>query len=247
MTGCPSGSLEVVSGEQSLSHELAHLFGVFHPAVGVRSVMRGYAHDVFDPQMVRVVRLMRSYDFRRGVAALDEATRRQWTAIWDEGHVPDEANSLAKAVHNLGVDALRANNPDAAVARFQEAIAIDKSYASPHALLGIVWSRQGKLDAATAELRLAKSLDFRQLGARSELGYVLVRQGKLEEASWEYRDALMIDRRYAPARLGLAAVYFQAEKYREAWAEVAEMRALGITVPPAFLERLRAKMPEPGR
>jgi hypothetical protein len=247
MAGCPSGSLEVVSAEQSLSHELAHLFGMFHPAYGVRSVMRGYAHDVFDPQMIRVIRLMRGYDFRLGVGTLDEPTRRQWTAIWAEGHVPDEASDLAKAVHNLGVETLRRNDMDGAVARFHEAIAIDKSYASPHAMLGMLLSHQGKLDAAAAELRTAKALDFRQIEARTELGYVLLRQGRYDDALWEFRDTLAIDRRHGRAHLGLAFALFGAQKYREAWEQVVQMRALGLTVPAAFVDGLREKMPEPAR
>lgn len=223
MTGCPAGSLEVVSAEQGLSHELAHLFGVFHPPAGVRSVMRGYAHDVFDSQTIRVIRLMRGYDFRRGVMGLDEPTRRQWSAIWAEGHVPDEPNGLAKAVHNVGMQALQDGKVAEAIPRFQEAIAVDKTYATPHAMLGIVLSRQGRLDEAAAELRAAKALDFRQVEARTELGFVLARQGKMEDAVWEFREALAVDRRLTRARIGLGVALARTGKLDDAIRELRQV------------------------
>jgi len=67
--------------EGVLSHELAHLFGAFHPAAGRSdTVMVGGPADRFDDQTTRVVRLMRGYDFTRGVLALDPETRRAWSA-----------------------------------------------------------------------------------------------------------------------------------------------------------------------
>lgn len=220
MTGCPSAALEVVSAEQSLSHELAHLFGMFHPAAGVRSVMRGYAHDVFDSQTVRMIRLMRDYDFTRGVMGLDAAVRRQWSVIWGEGHMRDEPNGLAVAVHNVGIEAAQAGAVDEAVASFREAIELDRTFASPHAALGFVHSREGRLDDAATELRAAKRLDFRQVAARTELGFVLLRQGKLEEALWEFRETLAVDQRFTRARIGFGIALGQTGKLDDAVQEL---------------------------
>ncbi len=64
-----------------LSHELAHLFGAFHPMTTVDSVMRGGAADKFDDQTARTIRLMRNFDFKRGVMGVDQETRRAWSAI----------------------------------------------------------------------------------------------------------------------------------------------------------------------
>jgi hypothetical protein len=70
-TGCaPFLAKRTPTLEQLLTHELAHLFGAFHPAPGVRSIMRGADPDVWDGQTSRVIRLMRGFDFSRGVDGL---------------------------------------------------------------------------------------------------------------------------------------------------------------------------------
>ena len=73
-TGCvPFLQKRTPTLEQLLTHELAHVFGAFHPAPGVRSMMRGGDADVWDGQTLRVMRLMRGFDFRRGIDGVDQA------------------------------------------------------------------------------------------------------------------------------------------------------------------------------
>jgi len=77
-TGCiDTAVLRNTTPEGVLSHELAHLFGGFHPAAGRSdTVMVGGPADRFDDQTTRVIRLMRGFDFTRGVLGLDPETRR---------------------------------------------------------------------------------------------------------------------------------------------------------------------------
>ncbi len=67
-TGCYETTIfkDLAPPEAVLSHELAHLFGAFDPAMTVDSVMRGGSADRFDEQTIRVLRLTRNFDFSRG-------------------------------------------------------------------------------------------------------------------------------------------------------------------------------------
>ncbi|HET8578601.1 MAG TPA: tetratricopeptide repeat protein [Methylomirabilota bacterium] len=281
MTGCGDAILAAQrTPEQTLAHELAHLFGAFHPSRGVDSLMRPLgAAEKFDDQTSRVIRLMRTYDFRRGVLGLDEAVRRTWSAIYAKGHAADEPNPLASAIRNAGLDLLRSGKIDDGEAALREAVKIDPSFPAPHGDLGLLYSRRGQLDEAVRELRTAKQLDFRQVGAQTELGFVLLRLGKDEDALWEFREALRVDPRFARARVGhgftlargkkfaeaisefreaiklepgnggthvrLAMAFYGNGQYAEAWEAVAQARALGASIPPAFVNALAERMPPP--
>ena len=211
--------------DKTLAHELAHLFGAFHPARGIDSLMRSLgAADKFDDQTVRVFRLMRGYDFSRGVLGMDEVARRAWSAIYAEGHELDEPNPLATAIRNAAVDLLRSGQLDRAEAALHDAVKVNPSFADPHGDLGFVYSRRGELDKAVRALRKAKELDFRQVAAQTELGFVLLRLGKDEDALWEFREALRVDSRFARARLGQGVLLARRKKLPEAIGEFREDR-----------------------
>lgn len=283
MTGCgDTGAAATLTSEKTLAHELAHLFGAFHPARGADSLMRPLgAVDQIDDQTVRVFRLMRAFDFSRGVLGLDEATRRAWSAIYAEGHEIDEPNPLATAIRNAALDLLRLRKLDEAEAALHDALKLSPSFADAHGGLGFVYSLRGELDKAVRALRKAKELDFRQVAAQTELGFVLLRLGKDEDALGEFREALRVDPRFARARLGSGILFARRKKlpeaivelreaikleptygeahlslafafhdhgqYAEAWEAVGQARALGVTVPAAFVNALSARMPSPGR
>ena len=112
LTACPGpNGPALVPPEVILSHEIGHLFGAFHVLPGEPSVMRGGPADRFDGQTSRVIRLMRAFDFHRGVLSLDEPTRRAWSAIYAEGHEPGGPNPLAAKIAIAGMDAYRAGRP----------------------------------------------------------------------------------------------------------------------------------------
>ena len=217
-TGClDTAVLANTAPEAVLSHEIAHLFGAFHPSVGRSdTVMTGGPADRFDDQSARVIRLMRGYDFTRGVLGLDPDARRAWSAIYAEGHRRGDPNPLASALSGAGVELGRTGRVDEGVALVREAIAIDPTAARPRTLLGLLLLRQGRLEDAARELDAAKKINFRETEARTELGFVLLRLGREEEALVELRDVLRIDRRAPRAYVGIGMILAKRERTGEA-------------------------------
>ncbi len=217
-TGClDTAVLANTTPEVVLSHELAHLFGGFHPAAGRSdTVMQGGPADRFDGQTTRVIRLMRGYDFTRGVRALDPETRRAWSAIYAEGHARGEPNPLASALANASGELARAGRVEETEALLREAMAVDPTFARPRALLGFLFLRQGRLEDAARELDAAKRINFREVEARTELGLVLLRLGREEEALVELRDVLRIDRRAPRAYVGIGMILARRDRTPEA-------------------------------
>ena len=224
--------------ESILSHELAHLFGAFHPAISVDSVMRGGPPDLFDDQTTRVMRLMRNYDFRRGIMAVDEGTRRAWRAIYAEGHQRnDEANPLVMAITNVGLELARSGKPAEGETALREAIRIDQLLVEPHLVLGTIHAQRGLLEAAVHEFRLAKSLSTTHVGARTELGLILLRLGKDQEALSELEIVLRMDPQMAKARVGLCAALARRDRLDAAIRECTEAIRLASEDPAAFSAR----------
>ena len=188
-TGClDTAVLTNTAPDAVLSHEMAHLLGAFHPAAGRSdTVMSGGPADRFDGQTARVIRLMRGYDFTRGVLGLDPEVRRAWSAIYAEGHARSDPNPLAGALSGAGAELGRTGRLDEGVALLREAIAMDPTAARPRTLLGFLFLRQGQLEDAARELDAAKRINFREVEARTELGFVLLRLGREEEALVELR------------------------------------------------------------
>lgn len=217
-TGClDTAVLTRTAPEVVLSHEVAHLFGAFHPAAGRSdTVMVGGPADRFDGQTVRVIRLMRDYDFTRGILGVDAETRRAWSAIYAEGHARGDRNPLLGALLNAAADMVAEGRPAEAEALIRDVGAMDPTYARPRALLGVLLARQGRLEDAARELEAAKRLSFREVDARTELGFVLLRLGREEEALVELRDVLRIDRHATRAYVGIGAILARRDRLPEA-------------------------------
>ena len=179
-TGCiDTAVLSNTVPEGVLSHELAHLFGAFHPAAGRSdTVMVGGPADRFDGQTTRMIRLTRGFDFTRGVLGVDPETRRAWSAIYAEGHKPREPNPLAGALSGAAADLGRSGRAEEALALLREAMAMDPTAARTHTIMGYLLLRQGRLEEAAREFDAAKTIDFRETEARTELGFVLLRLGR---------------------------------------------------------------------
>ena len=218
MTGCYETSIvkDFAPPDVVLSHELAHLFGAFHPARTTDSVMLGGPADRFDEQTIKVIRLMRTFDFSRGLTGVDQETRRAWSAIYAEGHARDEPNPLAAAIAGEGWTKVLSGKVGEGEGVLHEAITLDPSFAFPHERLGFLYGGRGQLEDAARELRTAKALDFRRVAARTELGFVLFRLGKHEEALWEFREVLRVDPRLGRAYGGLGMTLARQGKMDEA-------------------------------
>src|SRR5215472_1349781 len=192
-SGCGTPTANQATAQAILSHELAHLFGAFHPDGNVESVMRNGPADRFDDQTTRILRLTRDFDFSRGVTSLTPETRRAWSAIYAEGHASGEPNPLASAFARAGETLLHQAKPQEAEAALHEAIRLDATVALPYATLGSVYASTGRLEEAVRELRIAKALDARLMEARIVLGFALLELRRDEDALSEFQDALQMD------------------------------------------------------
>lgn len=209
--------LSNTTAEAVLSHEMAHVFGAFHPGVaGAGTVMRYGPADRFDGQSLRVVRMMRTRDFAKGVQGVDAAQRQAWLAIYAEGHASDEPNPLAGAIANAGEGLVAQGKEREGEGLLQEAVALDPKAARVHTMLGFLYSGQGRLPDAVRELQTAKSLSFRETEARTELGFVLLRLGREEEALVELRDVLRVDRRVPRPYVGVGMILARRNRVAEA-------------------------------
>lgn len=222
--------------EGVLSHELAHLFGAFHPAAGRSdTVMVGGPADRFDGQTTRVIQLMRGYDFTRGILGVDSETRRAWGAIYAEGHKRGEPNPLAGALSNAAAELGQIGRTEEALALLREAMAIDPNFARARTVTGVLFLRQGRLEEAAREFDAAKRMNFRETEARTELGFVLLRLGREEEALVELRDVLRIDRRAPRAYVGIGMILAKRERTGEAITAFQQAIQVDPTHGPAYL------------
>lgn len=221
LTGCPTrSSPRPVPAEIILSHEVAHLFGAFHTPAGVPSVMRGGPADGFDDQTERVIRLMRGFDFQRGVLAIDEPTRRAWSAIYAEGHAPGEPNPLAAKIAIAGWEAYLRGRRAEGVAALRVASELAPADAIVRAHRGLLYVAQDRFEEAAQELRAASALDFRLVETRSALGFVLIRLGRDDEAYSEFREVVRLDPRFARAHVGLGMVLARRQLVADAIREM---------------------------
>jgi tetratricopeptide (TPR) repeat protein len=211
--------------ERVLSHEIGHLFGAFHPARGVQSVMSltGGPVDVFDDQNARVIRLTRRYDFRGGILTLDEPTRRAWRAIHAEGNRSrDATNTLVAAFVNAGHELIQSGKWREGEAAIREAIKVDQYLAPPHAALAFILAQRGDFAEAIRELQRARSYAFTSASLRTDLGLLLFRVGRDDEALAELQIALAIQPDTPKARAGRCAVLQRRGKIDEAIRDCSE-------------------------
>lgn len=227
LTACPGPNGPApVPPEVILSHEMGHLFGAFHVLPGEPSVMRGGPADRFDAQTSRVIRLMRAFDFHRGVLGLDEPTRRAWSAIYAEGHEPGGPNPLAAKIAIAGMDAYRAGRPADADAALRVAQDLAPADAVVRMNLGLLHSAHGQLEEAAQDLAAARALNPGLVDARTELGFVLVKLNRDVEAFSEFRAVVTADPRFARARVGIALVLTRLQRIPDAITQLSEAARL---------------------
>jgi tetratricopeptide (TPR) repeat protein len=220
---------------QLLTHELAHVFGAFHPAAGVRSIMRGSAPDEWDSQMRRVVRLMRGFDFARGVDSLDEATREAYGRIYTEGHDPRDANGIAVALRNHGRALLEAGKINAARDRFEQAVVTDPSWHETYSDLG-VWHARRQQPAEAA--RYFREAAQRAAGAKPDVRLAIAARldvlGDRDGALAVYEDTVRSAPTSVDARMQLATALLRRNRPQDAEPHLREASRLAPDSPEAL-------------
>jgi TonB family protein len=233
--------LSNTTAEAVLSHEIAHLFGAFHPGPsGAGSVMRYGPAGAFDQQNARILRMMRTRDFTTGVRGVDEAMRKAWSAIYAEGHASDEPNPLAGAIANAGAALAAEGKMPEAEALIREAVGVDPSAARVHAG---PFLKLGREEEALVELRDVLRVERRAPRAYVGVGMILARRNRVPEAISALRTAIAVDPTYGPAQLELAGVLDRVGQPAEAWAAAERAHDLGEDVPTALWQRLADKVP----
>jgi Flp pilus assembly protein TadD len=217
-TGCaPFLQKRTPTLPQLLMHELAHVFGAFHPVAGTRSIMRGGAVDDWDGQMLRVIRLMRRFDFGRGVDGIDAATRAAYDRIYAEGHDPADTNGIAVALRNDGRTLFEAGKLDAARDRFVQAAAIEPHWFQPYHDLGVWHARRRQRDEAARFLRQAAE---RSASARPQVRLTIASRleavGDRDRALELYEDTVRSAPAVLDARIALAGALLDRNRPRDA-------------------------------
>jgi len=215
MTGCPHPGRPGFPLEQLLVHELAHVFGVFHPAGGV-SVMRSGPATAFDSQMLRVLRLTRTMDLARGVEGLDAATREAYQRIWATGHAPGEPNGLAIATRNLGRFEATSGRLEAARPLFERAAQIDPTWDQPFIDLGAWHARTQHYDEAVRYFTAAIERAPKRTDVRIMRAEVLEALGRTADARRELEELAKADPKSAAPRLRLGRIDLRAGQLTEA-------------------------------
>jgi predicted O-linked N-acetylglucosamine transferase (SPINDLY family) len=138
----------------------------------------------------------------------------------------------ADALHLLGVAALQRGQCDVAVARIEQAIALNGKVPSFHNNLGNALKELGRLDDAAASYRKVLQLKPDHVDAYYNLGIVLQEQDKRDEAAASYRQALTLRPNHFQALFCLGNVLQAEGKPDEALASYRQ----AIAINPGFAE-----------
>lgn len=170
------------------------------------------------------------------------------------------AGSVAFAAQ--GWTALRANQLDVAMQRFNQAWLMNPKYYGAFWGFGAVLSERGRWVEAIEQLETARTLIddpaqrpalLSDLGAlHSEYAVRLPADTQLDRAQHfvlansRFTESVENDPKFAPAWREWAMSLYDQERYSEAWVKAKRVQELGgEPLPPEFLKKLSAKMPEP--
>ena len=103
----------------------------------------------------------------------------------------------ARARYNLGTLLAEAGRLDDAATLFEQALAIDPRYVSPHVNLGMVRQRQGRLQEARAHYETALALRPDDPSAHHNLGTLWALEGRWRQATRHFDRAVLRIHRYA--------------------------------------------------
>ncbi len=186
----------------------------------------------------------------------------------DEAFIRDETlrygsrQAGSNAVAAQGWAAVRSQNNDVAMRRFNQAWLLNPKNYSAFWGFGAVLSQKGKLAEAVEQLETARTLvedPTQRVALLCDLGAVhsayaarlppdrqLERAQHFVLANSRFTESLENDPKFAPSWREWAMSLYDQERYSEAWIRVKKARELQAEpFPPEFLKKLSAKMPEP--
>ena len=113
-------------------------------------------------------------------------------------------SSAAKQAHDKGVEQLKAQRVDEAIASFKKAVAASSDYTDAHVALGNALLAKKLFAPAAASFEKAVALDPDRHVARYNLAYALRKSGAADKSAEAYRVYLQANPRDADAYYGLA-------------------------------------------
>ncbi|MBV8445156.1 MAG: tetratricopeptide repeat protein, partial [Candidatus Dormibacteraeota bacterium] len=125
----------------------------------------------------------------------------------------------ADARYLLGLSHALADEPEAAIANWQQVLEMRPWHFAALGNLGVALSRQGEHAAAVEHLRAAVAIDGSQPTMHCNLGNSLLSLGDVEGAIGTLKAALALDPHLAAAHNSLGAAYRRAGRTIEARAE----------------------------
>ncbi len=125
----------------------------------------------------------------------------------------------ARFHHNLGTAYEARGNPEAAIAEYQQALAINSEFTAARNNLGCAYANQGNYDQAIREFERALKFDPRHARTLHNLGIAYRRKKMLPEAVPYFQEALKIDPNYLRAHDNLGITYQELGRDAEAATE----------------------------
>jgi TolB-like protein/Flp pilus assembly protein TadD len=121
-----------------------------------------------------------------------------------------------------------------AVKDFQQAVALNPSYAESHQWYGYMLARMGRLEEATAENRRAVELDPLSAVMYYNMGQTLYYARQYDQAIEQLRKSVELDPNLTAAHYYLGLAYLQKSMNKEAIAELEKAVAISPDNPPAM-------------
>ncbi len=138
----------------------------------------------------------------------------------------EAARSLAAASLDRGVAALQLRQPRAALACFEQALALDPTLASAHSNRGVALRQLQQLDAALASYDRAIALDSARAAAHANRADVLIALQRHEEALASAERAIALEARHADAHLNRGSALRALARTQDALAAYEQAIAL---------------------
>ncbi len=169
---------------------------------------------------------------------LDEAISHYQTAI-------NADSSYAQTYNDMGIALRRQGRLKEAAGYLIRVLDRYPDFADAHANLGNVYHQMGRHADELAEYTRAVQLSPNLYAIRINTADALMELGMFDEAVTQICAVLAEMPNSPDARLRLAGALYGKGDYRAAWEQVHVLRQLGSDAPPAFLNALSARMPDP--
>lgn len=129
---------------------------------------------------------------------------------------------------------------DQAIADYDQAISLNgDSVDGVYYMRGTTYVQKGKTDEAINDFTQTILANHDYLEAYVMRGNLYVEKGDLELAMADFDKTVSLQPDYGVGYLGRANVHFVAGDDAKFWEDVHKAESLGVTIPPAFLEKLR--------